>query len=274
MKKMIRKLLAATLLAGFLAGSTGPVRVQASSRYTIYVNRRTNIVNVVDNRKHKLARSMYCSTGEHYSTVKGTFHTTNKYRWRALFGHTFGQYAIRFHGHYLFHSVPYGRTSRSRVKVSNYNKLGRQDSMGCVRMAVCDEKWLYDHTPIGTKVVIGDSRKMTKPTRKKLKITNGKKYSWDPTDPAPGNPYRPKLGRTAMGKKTVEYGSKFDIKKMVSARSEYTDKPELLDHMKAKGKVNTKKPGTYKVKVTVTDPNTTLQTTKTFSFVVGEAPEE
>ena len=37
-----------------------------------------------------------------------------------------------------------------------YNKLGQQASAGCIRLAVTDAKWIYDHCRLGTKVVIGE----------------------------------------------------------------------------------------------------------------------
>ena len=57
-----------------------------TASYTIYVNRKSNIVNVVNNKTKKIARAMYCSTGINYGTIKGTYRTKEKLRWHALYG--------------------------------------------------------------------------------------------------------------------------------------------------------------------------------------------
>ncbi len=259
------------LILCFLLVGMAKMDVSAAS-YRIYVNRRTNIVNVVNRATGRTIRSMWCSTGKNYGTIRGTYSTCNKYRWRALFGGVYGQYSTRIHGHYLFHSVPYASTSKNKVKVSYYNKLGQQDSQGCVRMAVVDVKWIYDHCRLGTQVVIGETRKLVKPTRKKLKLSTQKTYSWDPTDPDPKNPYKVKLKWKPGTDKKVEYGQDFNIGDYLYVKSSFTKRKELLRHISTSGKINVKKPGRYTLKVTVRDPNTTLKTTKSFTFKVKNKP--
>ena len=93
--KIRRIVMAAAVLffaAAFLYGHG--MEAQAASRYTIYVNRRTNIVNVVDGRG-RVVRAMYCSTGKNYSTIGGTYNTVSKMRWHALNGGVYGQYCTR-----------------------------------------------------------------------------------------------------------------------------------------------------------------------------------
>lgn len=269
----MRKVLFGMALAVAMTIGVGSVKADAAS-YTIYVNRKTNIVNVVSRKTGKVVRAMWCSTGKHYSTIRGTYKTRVKYRWRELFGGVYGQYSIRFQGHYLFHSVPYASRNKARVKVSYYNRLGKQDSAGCVRLAVVDEKWLYDHCSLGTKVVIGESRKLEKPTRPKLKLSTKKTYSWDPTDPDSRNPYRVTLTRKKGSGTKVAYGEEFDITKYVTVKSAFTDQETLLENVTYKGTINTKKPGKYTLRVTVKDPATTLSRTKSFTFTVKKAPEE
>ncbi len=244
----------------------GSVTAQAKSKYTIYVNRKTNIVNVVNQKSSKLVRSMYCSTGKNYRTIKGTYYTKAKYRWRALYGGVYGQYATRISGAYLFHSVPYTRRSVKSVITKDYNRLGKQDSLGCVRLAVADCKWIYDHCSIGTKVVINDTRKMVKPTRPLLKISTKSKTGWDPTDPNSGNPYRPVIKKVFKG--TIKAGSTFDEKTAISVSSSFTEEDELLDNTRVTGKVDTSSPGTYKVTYSVTDPNTLLTKKATYTYTV------
>lgn len=274
MKKKRMLLLASMLVFAFAFIHFNTVDVQASSKYTIYVNRRTNLVNVTDSRTGKLVKAMYCSTGRNYGTIRGTYNTTAKYKWRSLIHDVYGQYSTRIHGAYLFHSVPYYSTNKSQVSNKEYNKLGKQASAGCVRLAVTDAKWIYDHCRIGTKVVIGESRTLKKPTRPKVKVSTKKRAGWDPTDPDVRNPYRPKLTLKKKATKTIAYGSTFDIKDMVKVRSSYASTDALLKSMKVKGKVNTKKAGNYKVLCTITDPYTAVSVTKTFIFKVGKKPKQ
>ncbi|MDD7209405.1 MAG: L,D-transpeptidase [Lachnospiraceae bacterium] len=248
------------------------IDANAAGGYTIYVNRKTNIINVINSKNGKLVRAMYCSTGRNYQTLKGSYRTVRKYRWHALYHNSYGQYCTRIHGSYLFHSVPYYGASKNKVSTEGYNKLGEQASAGCIRLAVTDAKWIYDHCRVGTKVVIGESKKLKKPSRPKLKISTKKKTGWDPTDPDPHNPYRPVLTLKKGASTKIPYGSNFNVKEKISVSSKFTSRKTLLKHTSVKGKVNTEKPGTYKVTCTLTDPNTTLKVKKTFTFKVGKKP--
>lgn len=272
MKKKKLVLLAALFVFAFTFLHFYSVDASAAGGYTIYVNRKTNLVNVVNSKNGKLVRAMYCSTGKKYRTIRGTFRTTAKYRWRALYHDSYGQYSTRIRGPYLFHSVPYYRTRKNKVDTKEYNKLGKQASAGCIRLAVTDAKWIYDHCRVGTKVVIGESKKLKKPSRPKLKISTKKKTGWDPTDPDPHNPYRPVLTLKKGASTKIPYGSNFNVKEKISVSSKFTSRKTLLKHTSVKGKVNTEKPGTYKVTCTLTDPNTTLKVKKTFTFKVGKKP--
>lgn len=250
----------------------GSIEAHAAGSYTIYVNRRTNIVNVVNSKTGKVVRAMYCSTGRNYSTIRGTYHTVNKLRWHALYGGVYGQYCTRIHGAYLFHSVCYYHTRNNQLSTREYNKLGTQASAGCVRLAVVDAKWIYDHCRLGTKVVIGEQRKLAKPTREKIKISTASSRGWDPTDPDSRNPYYPKIALKKSVSKKIAYGSKFDPLEMVTAKSKITSASRLKKYITVKGKVNTKKPGAYKLTYTVKDPRTTLKKTLNVTFTVGKKP--
>jgi hypothetical protein len=245
--------------------------VKAYSKYTIYVNRKSNIVNVV-NRKGKLVRAMYCSTGKHYSTIRGTFHTESRYRWHLLSHGVYGQYCTRIHGPYLFHSVWYYRTKKSQVSVREYNKLGSQASMGCVRLAVVDARWIYRHCRLGTKVVIGEKRKLAEPDRKKIKLSSSSGRSWDPTDPDSSNPYYPKIKMKKGASKKIEFGSKFDPLEQITVSSKITGKKELIKYVTVKGTVKTETPGKYKLVYTVKDPATLLSKSLKVTYLVKEKP--
>ena len=57
----------------------------------------------------------------------------------------------QFYGNYLFHSVIYKQGSMS---VITDGRLGINASHGCVRLNINHAKWIYDHIPRGTKVVV------------------------------------------------------------------------------------------------------------------------
>ena len=169
----------------------------ASHPYCIAVNTVQNEVIVysraADGTYSQPFKAMVASCGKAESPTKtGTFKTVEKYTWRALNGGVFGQYATRIDGPYLFHSVPYYSQSPDSLETEEYNHLGENRSLGCVRLAVADCKWIYDNCPIGTIVTLyADSsvqEPLTKPTSKQIPST-GEKSGWDPTDPNPNNPW-------------------------------------------------------------------------------------
>lgn len=254
----------------FFFGRAG-LRTDAAGKYTIYVNRKTNIVNVV-NRKGQLVRSMYCSTGRKNSTIRGTFYTKNKMRWHALYHGVYGQYCTRIHGAYLFHSVPYSRPAKSKVLIKEYNRLGTQASDGCVRLAVVDAKWIYNNCKSGTKVVIGESGKLIKPARRLVKLSTASKKGWDPTDPDTSNPYYPRITFRTNASKKIAYGSDFDPLERITVSSKITNKKTLMEHVSVTGKVNVNKPGKYKITYTVKDPATLLSKSLKATYTVGKKP--
>ena len=164
--------------------------------YYIKVNRLANCVTIYakdENGSHTVpVKAMVCSVGKNKEKTKaGIFKTTNKYEWRALYGNQYGQYATRFNGPILFHSVPYSSQSKNTLKTDYYNNLGIGDSMGCVRLTCADAKWIYDNCEIGTVVEVYESTDpgpLGKPEAMKIDVTSP--YAgWDPTDPDVANPW-------------------------------------------------------------------------------------
>ena len=160
------------------------------------VIRNNNVVIVYgldsNNNYTKVQKVFVSSVGKDNGTPTGTFTTTDKYVWRALFGNVYGQYATRITGSILFHSVPYTSQSKDSLEWDEYNKLGTAASMGCVRMAVGDVKWLYDNCPSGMTVKIYDGdipKGITKPESIKID-ENSPNKGWDPTDPDLNNPWK------------------------------------------------------------------------------------
>ena len=73
-----------------------------------------------------------------------------------------------------------------------YNLLGEDASLGCVRLTCADAKWIYDNCKKGTEVVVYDDPEnpgpLGKPTEMKLTADNPMR-KWDPTDTDPKNPW-------------------------------------------------------------------------------------
>lgn len=154
------------------------------SSYVIKVNKKKNCVTVYakDGKKGYIipVKAFPCSAGK--ATPITTARTPAKYRWHELNGNCYGQWCTRIKQGYLFHSVMYGRTKNTSLSVSNYNKLGRTASHGCIRLRAGDAKWIYDNCKLKTKVVIYNSSNpgpLGKPSVAKLP----KWHRWDPTDP-------------------------------------------------------------------------------------------
>ena len=130
---------------------------KADYPYLLAVNREAGVVTVytVDAATGQYAApymAMVCSAGN--DTPTGYYATPVSYSWRLLMGPSYGQYATRIYDGYLFHSVPYYSQHKDDVEYDEFNKLGTVASLGCIRLAVVDVKWIYDNCPYGTTVVI------------------------------------------------------------------------------------------------------------------------
>ena len=168
----------------------------------VYKGSQTVVAIRMEGGKETAARVMICSTGRTSGlTPNGTFKIYAKYAYRQLQG-AMGQYCSRFNGGILFHSVPIDNgakkmsVGKSRMKISNYNKLGSMDSDGCVRLLVRDALWIYNNCPKGTRVeVVSGSSPFGTGSKPVLKsgppyTSVDGQYGWDPTDPDSKNPYR------------------------------------------------------------------------------------
>lgn len=163
--------------------------------YLLAVNRAASTVTVyaadAGNRYTVPFMAMVCSGGE--DTPTGYWTTPVNYDWRLLLGPSYGQYATRIYGGYLFHSVPYYSQHKDDVEYDQFNELGTPASLGCIRLAVVDVKWIYDNCPIGTTVVIYDDAATPGPMGTPGTIyidPDDETYrGWDPTDPDAANPW-------------------------------------------------------------------------------------
>lgn len=158
-----------------------------SGGFLTKVNRTTNTVTVYardgGNGYIVPVKAFTCSVGLNGATPRGTFRTTNKYRWHTLMGPSYGQYCTRIVGGILFHSVAGYNMTSYNLRASDYNKLGQAASHGCVRLCVRDAKWIYDNCSSGMTVVIYDDANPG-PFGKPATIKIPANQNWDPTDPA------------------------------------------------------------------------------------------
>lgn len=165
--------------------------------YVLYVNTAHNCVTVCELDKdgnEKPIIAMACSSGkEGHETPLGTFSTSDYYDWRLMVDNTYGQYAVRFNGKILFHSVPYLQRSPDTLEWDQYNLLGQSASLGCIRLKCDDVKWIYDNCKVGTRVIVYQDPESPGPLGKpELTKISGEdpRRNWDPTDPHPSNPWR------------------------------------------------------------------------------------
>lgn len=164
--------------------------------YVIYVNREENCITVMEQKADgtsEVAKVMVCSCGkEGHETPEGTFATSDYYDWRLLVDGSYGRYAVRFNNKILFHSVPYEQEAADTLEWEQYNLLGQNASLGCVRLSVIDVKWIHDNCKVGTPVIVYSGKELvggvTKPTAQKIAADSSCR-GWDPTDTAVINPW-------------------------------------------------------------------------------------
>lgn len=274
MKKIAKLLAVVVFVIGFAAICSNHVEAKESSDYVIKVNVGTNCVTIYKNNKP--VKAMICSPSS--ETPIGTFYTPVKYRWHEMIGNCYAQYCTRITTGILFHSVWYYKNGdKSTMSVSAYNVMGNKASHGCVRLLCADAKWIYDNCALGTKVVIFKGTKKDDPLGRPsfTPIKTGAFTSWDPTDPDPKNPYQKKKPVIKAKDTEIQFNSKVTAKTAVEIKdclgNELTSENAKI---KVKGKINTKKLGTYKVTYTVTDSlgNQKVQTIK-FKVVDTKKPK-
>lgn len=192
----------------------GTVTSKDKNAYYIKINNQANVVTVYKkDSKGKYTvpvKAMLCSIGTATPT-SGVYKTSDMYKWRLLQGNVYGQYAVRITGHILFHSVPYSKQSKDSLEWWEYDKLGTDASLGCIRLTVEDAKWIYDNCPKGTKVEFyssADPGPLGKPTAKKISSYDEGLKVWDPTDPDNKNPWKTYVEASSPSEEnTVETGT-------------------------------------------------------------------
>lgn len=162
------------------------------ARYRIYVSIKDNMVMIYakdGNKGYTIpVKAMVCSTGmPGHGTRKGTYSLRPSGRWHALRYNSNGQYATRYSGPYMFHSVTYDRLGNHySLQAGEYKKLGKAASHGCIRLQVEDAKWIYEHAYRSVAVIRQKVGKgpFTKPKAKKMR--KNARGCYDPTDSVAG----------------------------------------------------------------------------------------
>ncbi|WP_251197741.1 L,D-transpeptidase family protein [Anaerotardibacter muris] len=113
--------------------------------YLILVDRSLHRVGVFSGSKGHWNRimSFSCVTGAPGSpTITGTFRTTGMKR-MTLSTDSRAHWCTQISGGYFFHTI-----------LASNSELGNSLSHGCLRLAVSDAQWIYNHIGAGTTVVI------------------------------------------------------------------------------------------------------------------------
>ncbi len=134
-------------------------------------------------------KAMTCSPGlPGNETITGTYKIKRIGTWHTLFFNSYGQYATKINGNYLFHSVCYNKYGDPySLSYNAYSQLGKQASHGCIRLLVKDAKWIYENVGNIDKTSlrrgsINTKTPLAKPTTKAIGRTSDGRY-YDPTDP-------------------------------------------------------------------------------------------
>lgn len=238
---------------------TAPAGVELP--YFIKVNRALNCTTVygidADGNYSIPVIAFATSCGrEGEETVEGENYTTSdKYDWRLMVDGTYGHYANRFYGGYLFHSVPYLSATNDSLETAEYNKLGSFASLGCVRMCVRDVLWIYDNCPVGTKVTVYDDETTPGPLGKpeSIKIPEDSvNAGWDPTDPVEENPWKNMKPEIKDAKDiTTKVGQKVNLLNGITATD--TCGNDITAKIVTVGHYTFDQEGEYDIKYKVTD---------------------
>ena len=174
---------------------------------TVFLGSQSVVCFVARDGDWAVERVMICSAAdESHQTPMGMHFIYSKYKYKAMTTMNgimvYAQFACRFRGHYLFHTVPIGGAYRKfhshgkkQMLIEEYEKLGQPASHGCVRLLVGDAYWVYKHCKRGTKVYFTTDAGPTPPAAPALiyeepYMNADHTLGWDPTDPDKENPYR------------------------------------------------------------------------------------
>ena len=174
---------------------------------TVYLGSQSVVCFIAQDGEWNVERVMICSCADTvHQTPMGSHYIYSKYAYKAMTMMdgimVYAQYACRFRGHYLFHTVPIGgdyrkfhKYGKKQMLVDEYEKLGSPASHGCVRLLVGDAYWIYKNCPRGTAVLVLNEAGPDAPPAPPLiyeepYMNKDHTLGWDPTDPDKENPYR------------------------------------------------------------------------------------
>ena len=174
---------------------------------TVYLGSQSVVCFVAEDGDWTVERVMICSCADaKHTTPLGSHYIYSKYKYKAMTKMNgimvYAQYASRFRGHYLFHTVPIGgeyrrfhKYGKKQMLIEEYEKLGSPASHGCVRLLVGDAYWVYDNCKRGTTVFVTTDAGPEPPAAPALiyeepYMNKDHTLGWDPTDPDKENPYR------------------------------------------------------------------------------------
>lgn len=231
-----------------------PKKKYNGSPYYISVNRLKNCVTIYkSDEKGKYSipvKAMRCSTGGD-NTPLGIYETGERYKFRALFYGVYGQYAVRVVDDILFHSSSYNNMSKNTLIATEFNRLGKSVSHGCIRLTVEDAKWIYDNCARGTIVEIYEDE-VSGPLGKPEVIKIPKDSVWDPTDPDVNNPWiSAKPNIKGVKNLQVRRGTSIDLRKGVEAVDSCGN--DITEDIKIKGKYSLQEKGVYEITYSVKD---------------------
>lgn len=165
--------------------------------YCMAINRQLSVITVYEKDSKgeytEPVKAMLCSCGRSAqdATPTGTFKLGDRIRWQSFRNGTFGQYCTRVTGSIWIQSLPYSTQKVSAMKSEEFANLGKNVTLGCIRVTAGDAKWIYDNLPEGTITVVYDSNDpgaMGIPEAIKFDASSENR-GWDPTDPDPNNPW-------------------------------------------------------------------------------------
>ncbi len=139
-----------------------PPRKDGERWLTVFQGSQSVVCFLAMDGEWEVERIMICSCADTvHQTPPGSHYIYSKYAYKAMTVMdgimVYAQYACRFRGHYLFHTVPIGgdyrkfhKYGKKQMLIDEYEKLGSPASHGCVRLLVGDAYWIYKNCPRGT----------------------------------------------------------------------------------------------------------------------------
>ena len=115
---------------------------------TVYLGSQSVVCFIARDGDWAVERIMICSASDdEHQTPLGLHYIYSRYKYKAMTKMNgimvYAQYACRFRGHYLFHTVPIGgeyrkfqKYGKKQMLIAEYELLGSPASHGCVRLLV------------------------------------------------------------------------------------------------------------------------------------------